>query len=108
VIRFHLDEHVDHDVAHGLRRRGVEVTTTTDANLLGSTDEAHFDFARRTNRIIFTNDADFLRLASRGERHLGIAYSPPGKRTIGEIVRYLCLVNDCLEPQDMIGKIEFL
>ena len=30
VIRYHLDENVDHAVAHGLRLRGLDVTTTTD------------------------------------------------------------------------------
>ena len=108
MIRLHLDEHVDHEIARGLRSRGVDVTTSTDANLLGSPDEAHFAFARRDGRVIFTSDADFLRLASRGEPHLGIAYCAPGKRKIGEIVRHLCLMNDCLEPAEMVGQIEFL
>ena len=36
TIRFHLDEHVAHAIAEGLRRRGVDVTTTTDAGLLGT------------------------------------------------------------------------
>jgi hypothetical protein len=36
TIRFHLDEHVDHAVADGLRRRGIAVTTTADADLLGA------------------------------------------------------------------------
>ena len=86
MIRFHLDEHVDHEIARGLRSRGVDVTTTADANLLGAEDEAHFEFARREGRVIVTNDADFLRLASRGEEHLGIAYCAPGTRSIGDII----------------------
>jgi hypothetical protein len=47
VIRFHLDEHVDHAIARGLRNRGIDVTTATDANLLGASDEAHFEIASR-------------------------------------------------------------
>jgi hypothetical protein len=31
TIRFHLDEHVPHAVARGLRRLGIDVRTTTDA-----------------------------------------------------------------------------
>lgn len=38
-MRFHLDEHVDHAIARGLRNRGIEVTTATDAGLLGASDE---------------------------------------------------------------------
>lgn len=108
MIRFHLDEHVDHEIAHGLRSRGIDVTTTTDAGLVGSADEAHFAFARQQSRVIFTNDADFLRLASRGEPHSGIAYCAVGSRSIGEVIRHLCLLNDCLKPDDLVGKIEFL
>lgn len=108
MIRFHLDEHVDHEIARGLRGRGVDVTTTTDARLLGADDEAHFEFARQEGRVIFTNDADFLRLASRGEPHLGIVYCAPGKRSLGDVIRCLCLMNDCLSPEEMAGMIEFL
>ncbi len=61
-MRFHLDEHVDHAVAHGLRQRGIDVTTTTDAGLLGVSDEHHLEHALAASRVIFTQDADFLRL----------------------------------------------
>jgi hypothetical protein len=38
-IRFYLDEHIDSVIARGLRRRGIDVTTTADAGLQGTTDE---------------------------------------------------------------------
>ena len=108
MIRFHLDEHVDHAIARGLRTRGVNVTTTAEAHLLSAPDEAHLAFARSEGRVVFTNDDDFLRLAARGEPHAGIAYCPPGKRPIGFVVRCLCLMNDCLNPEDIMGKVEYL
>ena len=46
TIRFHLDEHVAHAVADGLRRLGIEVTTTTDAGLLGAVLGEHAHLAR--------------------------------------------------------------
>jgi hypothetical protein len=46
-MRFHLDEHVAHAIAAGLRRRGIDVTTTTDAALLSAPDEDHIAFAKR-------------------------------------------------------------
>ena len=33
TMRFHLDEHVPHAIAEGLRRRGIDVTTTVEAGL---------------------------------------------------------------------------
>ena len=88
MLRFHLDEHVPHAVAHGLRRRQIDVTTTTDAGLLGAGDEEHVAFAFRENRVIFTNDRDFLRLAASGAAHAGIVYCPPEDSRIGDVIRY--------------------
>jgi len=108
VLRFHLDEHVDHGVARALASRGIDVTTTTDAGLLGASDEEHLAFAGREGRVCVTHDADFLAIAAASSDHAGIAYCAPQARSIGQIVRYLCLMNDCLEPREMEGKVEFL
>jgi predicted nuclease of predicted toxin-antitoxin system len=45
VIRYHLDEHVPSAVADGLRRRGIEASTTVDAGLRSATDETHLAYA---------------------------------------------------------------
>ncbi|WP_289500441.1 hypothetical protein [Gloeocapsopsis sp. IPPAS B-1203] len=34
-IKFHLDENVSHAVAEGLCRRGIDLTTTPEAALIG-------------------------------------------------------------------------
>lgn len=36
TIRFHLDENCSHAIAAGLRRRGIDVTTTPEAGLLNA------------------------------------------------------------------------
>lgn len=108
MIRLHLDENVDHAVAHGLRLRGVDVTTSTDANLIGATDEEQLSFAIGENRVIFAQDQDFLRHHQAGSQHAGIVYSRQGNHSIGEIVRFLHLMHDCLEAADMRGKVEFV
>jgi uncharacterized protein with PIN domain len=107
-MRFHLDEHVDPAIAHGLRLRGIDVTTTHDANLLGATDNSHSEFALREGRVIFTNDSDFLRFTSAGIEHFGIAYCARNSRSIGYIVRHLCLMHDCLEPSERRGRVEYI
>ena len=38
-IRYHLDEHMDNAVAVGLRRRGIDVTTTVEAGLMRASDQ---------------------------------------------------------------------
>lgn len=106
-ITFYLDEHVPRAVAEGLRRRGVDVLTTQEAGLLEAGDEQHLAVALRDGRIIFTQDADFLRLHAAGRPHGGIVYAPQ-HTAIGAIVRSLMLIHDVLDPEDMAGHVEFI
>ncbi len=108
AIRFHLDEHIDHEIATGLRTRGIDVTTTTDAGLLQAADEDHVRFAERENRVIFTNDDDFLRLHGQGVKHAGVVVCARGSRSRKEIIRYLSLIHDCLTEEEMSGRVEYL
>ena len=108
TIRFHLEEHVPHAVADGLRRLGIDVTTTTDAGLLGADDAAHLSFAWAEQRIIFPDDDDFLVPASQGMTHAALTYCRQNTRSIGYIVRALLLVWEVYEPSEMVGRIEFL
>ena len=38
TIRFHLDENCPHAIAEGLRRRGIDVTTTPEVDLISASD----------------------------------------------------------------------
>ena len=38
-IRFHLDEHIDRDIARALRLYSIDVTTTVEAGLRTKMDE---------------------------------------------------------------------
>lgn len=106
-IRFHLDENVSHAVADGLRRQGIDVTTTPEQGLLGVDDEEQLAFAHSRGRVLFTHDSDFLRLHDAGVSHFGIVHAGQD-RTIGEIIRGLILIHEVLEPNDLIGQREFL
>ena len=44
-IRFHLDEHVSPGIAEGLRRWGIDLTTTANAGLTEADDVDHIAFA---------------------------------------------------------------
>lgn len=108
TIRFHLDENCDPAVAEGLRRRGIDVTTTPEAGLIGATDEEQVAYALPAGRVIFTQDADYLRLHTSGEPHAGIAYCHQQTRSIGEIVAALVLIWDVYEPDEIAGRVEYL
>jgi Domain of unknown function (DUF5615) len=71
-IRFHLDENVDHAIAYGLRRHGIDVTVTSEVGLLQADDDEQLAFARDNARVIVTHDEDFLLLHSQGIPNRGL------------------------------------
>lgn len=106
-IRYYTDEHVARAVIHGLRQRGIDVLSVPEASMLTASDESHLAFAAVQSRVLFTQDADFLRLAASGAFHAGIVYAPQ-HTSIGEIIRGLSLIYQILEAEDMVNKIEYL
>jgi predicted nuclease of predicted toxin-antitoxin system len=78
-IRLHLDESVTSALAAPLRGRGISVTTSADAALIGATDEQQFAFSTAEDRVLITHDDDFLRLQHTGVHHVGIGYCHPNQ-----------------------------
>jgi hypothetical protein len=108
MIRFHLDEHVSPAIAVGLRQRGIDVTTSIEAGLLGAEDRAHLAYSLTTGRVIVTHDDDFLAQHANGVSHSGIAYCHQEKYKIGELLRALLLLHGGCDQDEMRGRVEFL
>jgi predicted nuclease of predicted toxin-antitoxin system len=108
TIRFHLDENCPHAIADGLRRRGIDVTTTPEVGLMGATDEQQAAHALVEGRVIVTQDKDFLRINAAGIPHAGIAYSRQETRSIGEIILGLTQVWEVMEPGEMRDWLVYL
>jgi hypothetical protein len=101
TIRYHLDENCAGAIATALRRRGIDVTTSAEAGLLGALDPQQIAFALPLGRVIFTQDGDFLGIHGSGIPHAGIAYCPKDTRTIGEIIDSLVLIWEICDPEEM-------
>ena len=106
-IKFYTDEHVARSVVTGLRRRGVDVLTVSEAAMRGAADREHLLFAADQGRVIFTQDDDFLRLHAQGISHSGIAYVHQ-RTPIGDVIRGLMLIYQTLDPAEMDNHVEFL
>lgn len=106
-VRHYTDEHVSRATVGGLRNGGSDVLTATEAQMLGAPDHAHLALARRENRVLFTQDADFLRLAAAGVPHSGIVYAHQ-RTPIGEIIRGLVLIHQVLDANELVDRIEFI
>jgi predicted nuclease of predicted toxin-antitoxin system len=96
-----LDEQIPPALAEALRNRGIDVTTTADAGLIGTGDREHLEFAANAGRVVITQDVDFLRLHSEGTSHAGIAFWRQQTRSIGEALRRLLLIHATMSPDEM-------
>jgi len=106
-IRLYTDEHIPRAVVRGLRERGIDTLTVSEAGMLGASDEEHLAFARREGRVLFTQDNDVLRLHASGAEHAGIVYARQ-PTPIGDIIYSLVLVVEVLDSEEMILHLEFL
>jgi hypothetical protein len=106
-IKYYADEHIPKAVIRGLCNRGIDVLSIPESGLLGASDDVHLEKARDENRVIITQDDDFLRLHASGKEHSGIVYAPQGA-SIGEMITGLMLVYHVLDASDMENHIEYL
>jgi len=107
-IKFHLDENITLAIANGLRRRGIDITTTPEEGMIGQSDEQQLVFSLSQERVIFTQDTDFLRLHHAGLSHAGIVYCPQTSKSIGEILQGLVLIWEILNAEEMNNHLEYL
>jgi hypothetical protein len=75
TIRFHLDENCHGAIAAGLRRHGVDVSSSPEVGLLRASDADQLAYATSLGRVLFTQDRDFLKLHAAGIPHAGRAVS---------------------------------
>jgi predicted nuclease of predicted toxin-antitoxin system len=108
AIRYHLDEHLGYAIAAALRAKGIDVSMSHEVRLAGLHDSQQLQFALEESRVLVTHDHDFLRLASQGTRHAGIAYCRHGTRTPREIIDALVLLHACYDSVDMLNRVEYL
>lgn len=108
TIRFHLDENCDPRIAHGLRRLGIDVTTTPDVGMRNATDQEQLAYAIATGRMIVTQDVGFLRAAAAGTGHPGIGFYAHQSRTVGQVIHSLQLIWEVYEPHEMVNCVEYL
>lgn len=106
-IKYYMDEHVPLAVTLGLQRRGIDVLTVQDAELIGADDIIQLQYALNNQRVVVSQDTDFLVLHSQGYSHAGIVYAPQ-QTPVGELVRMLLLIYEVIEAEEIAGKVEFI
>jgi predicted nuclease of predicted toxin-antitoxin system len=107
-----MDVHAPQAIAQALGERGVDVLTAQEDGSGRLEDPPLLQRATELNRVLFTQDEDFLAEGARrqriGESFLGIIYAHQLRVTIGQCVRDLELMAKIYEPVDMADRIEHL
>jgi hypothetical protein len=107
-----MDHHVSAAIARGLLRRGIDVLTAEDDGTADWDDDRLLERATDMGRVVFTQDDDFLAIGydwQRSSREFaGIAYAHQLRITVGQAVRDLELIANCMTADEMKNRIEFL
>ena len=100
-----MDVHVPIAITSGLRQRGFDVLTCADDGTNRFTDEELLKRATHLNRILFTQDEDFLELAARWQaeesQFFGIIYCHQLAAGIGKIITDIALIAEVLEADEL-------
>ena len=102
------DEQIPYQVIEGLRRREIDVVSIQQMGLRSTPDEVILDIAQQHGRVIYSCDADSLRLHATGTLHAGILYHRPITYSIGEAIRSVAMDCEVLSVDEMRNHVEFL
>ena len=111
-LRLYFDHHVPRGIAVGARQCGVDVLTTEADGTADRDDEFLLQRATDFGRVVFTQDKDFLALATAWQRSrrefTGMVYAHQLRITIGGAIHDLALIALLVNPDEMRNRVEFL
>ena len=111
-IPVYMDVHVKLTVTQGLRLRGIDVLTAQDDERAERPDEELLERATLLGRMIFTQDEDFLAIATdwqeSGRPFFGVAYSHQMSITVGQAVTQLEMVCKVMTAHELRNTILYL
>lgn len=112
AVALYMDHHVPRAIAIGLRLRGVDVVTAFEDGASRMEDPELLDRAGALGRVLFSQDDDLLVEAARRQQEgisfTGVVYAHPLRISIGTCIRDLELIAKVGEPEDLIGRVQFL
>jgi predicted nuclease of predicted toxin-antitoxin system len=111
-VALYMDEHIPSAITVALQFRDVDVLTVQDDGKTGMPDPVILDRATELQRVVFTQDEDFLAIANRrqqdGVRFSGVIYTHQQRVTFGDCVRDLEIIAKVSEPEDLVNCVQYL
>ncbi len=112
MASLYVDEHVALAVIRALRRAGHDPVRFRDYFPEGTNDDVHFERAIHEERVLLTQDTDFLGLSakvlSEGKHHPGIVYWPRGVYRLGQVIQRLKQYLEATTPETRRDMVKFL
>jgi uncharacterized protein with PIN domain len=107
-----MDHHVRHAITSALRLRGVDVLTAQDDGTQKISDPELLDRSTALGRVLFSQDKDLLREATRRqqttEHFAGVIYAHQIHVSIRPCIEDLELIAKVGKPEDFAGRVEYL
>ena len=105
----YMDVHVPSAITEALRRRGMDVLTSQDDGTREASDDVLLTRATGFDRLLFTQDEDFLKLApswqSSGKPFTGIAFAHQIGTSIGRLIEDLELLVLCATEDELNNRV---
>jgi len=112
MIALYMDENVHGSILRGLRRRQIDVLRVQDDGYMERPDDAILDHATEIGRVLFSQDDDLLREATKYQRHGkhfgGVIYAHQLEASIGQCIEDLELLAQAGSPADFVDQVYYL
>jgi predicted nuclease of predicted toxin-antitoxin system len=111
-LAFYMDEHVPRSITSGLRLRNIDVLIVQEDGRTGFSDRKILDRATELNRLLFTQDDDFLVEAQhRQESGIffpGVLYAHQLNISIGGCITDLELISQLATAEELQNTVRYL
>jgi len=101
------DEHVKRVFVTELRANGYDVAWVDADYESGTSDRAHLERSRDSDRVILSNDADFARLHEEYE-HAGVLLYDDQNTAVTDFVKGIRLIERFVPAEELRGEIVWL
>ena len=111
-LALYMDENVARQITVGLRQRDVDVLTVQEDGLTSFPDHIILDRSTELQRVLFTQDQDFLIEANRRQAEeinfCGVIYARKSVVTIGVCVRDLEIIAKIGVLEEFANCVQYL
>jgi hypothetical protein len=112
MIAFYTDENIHGAIIEGLRQRHVDVLRVQDDGYMERDDDEILDRATELARVLFSQDDDLLREATKRQRHgaslSSVVYAHQLDATIGQCIADLEYLAQVGAPEDFTDRVYYL